>query len=97
MFVFNKNLTPFLRGIKFFSAHKAPKNPYDVLEISPNSTLNEIKNAYLKLSKTYHPDLNKSPDAEEKFKQINNVFRIKILLDKLDKISTKKPNLHFFL
>lgn len=49
---------------------------YEVLGISKNATLEEIKKAYKTLAKKYHPDLNKSPDAEEKFKEINEAHEV---------------------
>lgn len=44
---------------------------YEVLGVSKNATDDEIKRAYRKLAKKYHPDLNKEPDAAEKFKEVN--------------------------
>ena len=43
---------------------------YEVLGIAKTASKDEIKKAYRKLSKKYHPDLNKEPGAEEKFKEI---------------------------
>lgn len=40
------------------------------------ASLEEIKFAYRRLAKKYHPDLNKSVGAEEKFKQINNAYNL---------------------
>lgn len=52
------------------------KDYYKILGVSRNSTKEEIKTAYKKLAKQYHPDLNKSPDAAEKFKEINEAAAV---------------------
>ena len=44
--------------------------------VSENSTATEIKKAYRTLAKKYHPDMNKSPEAEEKFKEINAAYEV---------------------
>ena len=49
---------------------------YEVLGVSRSASPEEIKSAYRKLSKTYHPDINKEPDAEEKFKKINEAYSV---------------------
>lgn len=48
---------------------------HDILGISPNATEEQIKIAYKRLTKKYHPDLNKSPDAKEKFIELNNAYK----------------------
>ncbi|MBI2654290.1 molecular chaperone DnaJ [Candidatus Woesearchaeota archaeon] len=52
------------------------KDYYKVLGVSKNSTKDDIKAAYKKLAKQYHPDLNKSSDAAEKFKEINEAAAV---------------------
>ena len=49
---------------------------YDILGVSRDASKEEIKKAYRKLALEYHPDRNKSTDAEEKFKAINEAYEI---------------------
>ncbi|MBQ1691432.1 MAG: DnaJ domain-containing protein, partial [Erysipelotrichaceae bacterium] len=49
---------------------------YEVLGISKSASEDEIKKAYRKLAKQYHPDVNKAPDAEAKFKEINEAYEV---------------------
>jgi len=51
-------------------------NPYAILGIPQNASKEEIKKAYKQLSKQYHPDVNSSPDAEDKFKEINKAYEM---------------------
>lgn len=50
------------------------RDPYDVLGIPRNATDDEVKKAYRKLAKKYHPDINKEADAEAKFKEVQNAY-----------------------
>ena len=52
------------------------KDYYKILGIDKNATKEEIKRAYKRLAKKYHPDLNKSENAAEKFKEINEAAAI---------------------
>jgi curved DNA-binding protein len=52
------------------------KSLYDTLEINDSASESEIKKAYRKLARQYHPDVNKDPSAEEKFKEINAAYEI---------------------
>lgn len=52
------------------------KDYYKILGIDRNATKEDIKKAYKKLAKKYHPDLNKSTDATEKFKEINEAAAV---------------------
>lgn len=49
---------------------------YEVLGVSKTATKDEIKSAYRKLAKQYHPDLNHSPDAPKKFEEIQEAYDI---------------------
>ena len=47
---------------------------YDVLGVSKDASQDEIKKAYRRLSKKYHPDLNDAADAEDKFKEVAGAY-----------------------
>ena len=50
------------------------KDYYDILGVSKNADEKEIKSAFRRLARKYHPDVNKSPDASSKFKDINEAY-----------------------
>ena len=49
---------------------------YEVLGVSRNASPDELKSAFRTLARKYHPDVNKEPDAEEKFKEINEAYAV---------------------
>ncbi|MBC7112690.1 MAG: molecular chaperone DnaJ [Candidatus Methanomethyliales bacterium] len=52
------------------------KDYYEILGVPRNATKEQIKDAYRRLAMQYHPDRNKSPDAEEKFKEISEAYAV---------------------
>ncbi|MEO1132744.1 MAG: molecular chaperone DnaJ [Cyanobacteria bacterium J06639_1] len=49
---------------------------YDLLGLSRNASKEEIKQAYRRLARKYHPDVNKEAGAEEQFKEINRAYEV---------------------
>lgn len=49
---------------------------YEVLGVSKDATKEEIKKAYRKLARKYHPDVSKEPDAAEKFKEVKEAYEV---------------------
>lgn len=49
---------------------------YDLLGVSRSADQDEIKRAYRRLARKYHPDVNKDPGAEETFKEINRAYEV---------------------
>lgn len=49
---------------------------YEVLGVSKDASSDEIKKAYRKLARKYHPDVNKSDDAETKFKEVKEAYDV---------------------
>lgn len=55
----------------------AQRDPYEVLGVSRSASADEIKSAYRRLARRYHPDVNRDdPSAEEKFKEVSNAYEI---------------------
>jgi len=52
------------------------KNPYDVLGITRSASVDDIKHAYRRLARTWHPDSNSDPRAEERFKEISAAYHL---------------------
>src|SRR3972149_4031134 len=49
---------------------------YEVLGVPRNATKDQVKDAYRKLAMQFHPDRNKTPEAEEKFKEISEAYAV---------------------
>jgi DnaJ-class molecular chaperone with C-terminal Zn finger domain len=49
---------------------------YEVLGVQRNASPDEIKKAFRRLARLYHPDVNKEPDAEARFKEINEAYEV---------------------
>lgn len=52
------------------------KSLYETLGVSENASADEIKKAYRKLARQYHPDINKEESAQDKFKEINAAYEV---------------------
>ncbi|BBL59989.1 DnaJ C-terminal domain-containing protein [Methylomonas koyamae] len=52
------------------------KDYYQILGVSRDAALADIKKAYRKLARKYHPDISKEPDAEAKMKEINEAYAV---------------------
>src|SRR5690606_18389310 len=54
----------------------ANRDYYEILGVGKNATADELKKAYRKLALEYHPDRNKSKEADAKFKELNAAYEI---------------------
>lgn len=70
----------------------AYKDYYQILGVSKNASEQEIKSAYRKLAKKYHPDRNKEPGAEEKYKDVNEAYEVLHDPEKRQKYDTLGPD-----
>lgn len=61
---------------RFFVIMAEKKDLYQILGVSKNASAAELKSAYRKLALQFHPDKNKSKEAESKFKEINEAYEV---------------------
>ncbi|SCU78606.1 LADA_0A06458g1_1 [Lachancea dasiensis] len=70
----------FARPARLFHASTALlnelKDPYSTLGVAKTASPSEIKKAYYKLAKKYHPDINKAADAQQRFHDLQNAYEI---------------------
>jgi curved DNA-binding protein len=53
-----------------------PRDYYDVLGVPRTAGADELQQAYRRLARTYHPDVNKDPGAEDRFKEVNEAYQV---------------------
>src|SRR6476660_6003630 len=49
---------------------------YEVLGVTRAASVDEIKRAYRQLARKYHPDVNREPDAENRFKEVTEAYEV---------------------
>ena len=52
------------------------KDYYEIMGVARDATQDEIKRAYRKLARKYHPDVSKEPDAEARFKEVGEAYEV---------------------
>src|SRR3979411_2520127 len=68
------------------------KDYYKTLGVQKDATAADIKKAYRKLARQYHPDVNKSADASKKFKEVNEANEVLSDPDKRKRYDTLGPD-----
>ena len=75
---------------------KSRKECYKILGLNEDSTIEEIKKAYLKMAKKYHPDLNKEdPEANRKFIEVKDAYERLCSPEREQIIIRKYPSNHY--
>jgi curved DNA-binding protein len=67
------------------------KDYYKTLGVPKNASTEDIKRAYRKLARQYHPDVNKKPDAEKRFKEVNEAHEVLTDPEKRKRYDTVGP------
>src|SRR3954462_2596489 len=68
------------------------KDYYKTLGVAKGATTEEVKKAYRKLAREYHPDVNKKPGAEKRFKEINEANEVLSDPEKRKRYDTVGPD-----
>src|SRR5256886_15020735 len=68
------------------------KDYYKTLGVPKNASTVDIKKAYRKLARQYHPDVNKKPEAEKRFKEINEAHEVLSDPEKRKRYDTVGPD-----
>ena len=76
MYLIKYFLIYFLLYFDCFSANDKDFNPYEILGVSRTASDQEIRKAYKKLAKHWHPDKNSQPNAHDQFTKINHAYEV---------------------
>ncbi|EAZ29104.1 uncharacterized protein [Oryza sativa Japonica Group] len=71
------------------------ESPYDVLGVPPSAPPEEIKRAYRRLALKFHPDVNKEPNAQEKFLRIKHAYNTLMNSESRSKYASTSSNTYY--
>ena len=55
---------------------EAKRDYYETLGVTRDASKDDLRSAYRKLARSYHPDVNKDSEAEQRFKEINEAYQV---------------------